>query len=148
MLQDLLEFIITAKKATYVGSGAAAVSSRQGSHDLTFETLPFVYRDSYFGGADFIGQEVVWQNHEPIWAMNYYGYILRPDLITPTQAGNTLKAALAQPHAQGRLLDNFEFNNYKITSQGNISRFDGVEMITVDGALAYQLDYHGGLIKP
>jgi Domain of unknown function (DUF5680) len=148
MLQDLHEFIISAKKATYVGSGGATAPSRQGSLDLIYEAPPFVYRDSYFGGTDFIGQEVVWQKIEPIWAMNYYGYILRPDLITPTHAGNTLKAALSLPHAQGRLLDNFEFRNYKITSQGDISRFVGVEIITVDGALAYQLDYHGGLIKP
>ncbi len=148
MLQNLLAFIVAAKKATYVGSGSQVLPSRQGSHDLTFDAQPYAYRDSYFGGTDFIGQEVVWLNAEPIWAMNYYGYILRPDLITPIQAGNTLKTALSLPHAQGRLLDNFEFNNYKITSQGSVSRFSGIEFIRVDGALAYQLDYHGGLLKP
>jgi hypothetical protein len=144
----LTRFIITAKKATYIASGPPAASSRQGSHDLTFEAPPYSYCDSYFGGTDFIGQEIVWLNAEPIWAMNYYGYILRPDLISPTQAGNILKAALSQPHAQGRLLDNFEFENYKISSKGTIANFSGVETIILDGTLTYQLHYHGGLIKP
>jgi Domain of unknown function (DUF5680) len=147
-LPALTRFIITAKKATYIASGTPAGSSRAGSHDLTYEAPPYSYRDSYFGGTDFIGQETVWLNAEPIWAMNYYGYILRPDLITPTQAGNILKAALSQPHAQGRLLDNFEHENYKIQSQGTVAHFSGVETITINEALAYQLDYHGGLIKP
>jgi hypothetical protein len=147
-LLALTRFIITAKKATYIASDSPVASSRPGSHDLTYEASPYAYRDSYFGGTDFVGQEVVWLRAEPIWAMNYYGYILRPDLITPTQAGNILKAALSQPHAQGRLLDNFEHENYKIQSQGTVAHFSGTEAITLNGALAYQLDYHGGLIKP
>jgi Domain of unknown function (DUF5680) len=144
----LTTFIIAAKKATYLASGSPAASSRRGSHDLTFDAPPYVYRDSYFGGTDFIGQEVVWLDEEPIWAMNYYGYILRPELITPSEAGRTLKAALSQAHAQGRLLDNFQFENYAIASQGIVSHFSGIETITVKGIVAYQLDYHGGLITP
>ena len=38
---------------------------------------PFAYLDSYFGGTDFIGQEVVYFEGQPTWAMNYYGYIVR-----------------------------------------------------------------------
>jgi hypothetical protein len=84
--------------------------------------------------------------------MNYYGYILRPDLITPTQAGETLKAALAHPNSQARLLDNLEVDSprgrFCITSQGTISHFSGQESIIVSGVTAYALDYHGGLIRP
>jgi hypothetical protein len=32
---------------------------------------------------------------EPIWAENYYGYILRPDLIDAARAGATITAALS-----------------------------------------------------
>jgi Domain of unknown function (DUF5680) len=148
----LLDFIITAKKATYIASGTPAAPSRAGSHDLTFEDPPYSYRDSYFGGADFIGQEVVWHAAEPVWAMNYYGYILKPDLITPAKIGETIKQALSQPKAQGRLLDNLDWwgphGHYVISSQGTVEHFSGVETITAYGELAYQLDYHGGLIKP
>lgn len=80
-LGDLETFVVRAKSATYVGGGLRAESSRLGSHDLTFESAEWLYRDSYFGGTDFLGQETVWFQEEPVWAENYYGYILRPDLI-------------------------------------------------------------------
>jgi Domain of unknown function (DUF5680) len=150
-IEQLARFIITAKIATYVASGAPAAPSRAGSHDLTFDAAPFLYRDSYFGGTDFLGQEVVWYNGVPVWVMNYYGYIVRPDLITPTEAGTTLKAALSQPLAQGRLLDNLQWSgphgDYEIVSEGTVGHFSGVETIRVKGQLAYQLDYHGGLVR-
>lgn len=151
-LAELLAFAIAAKKVTYVGNGNFSESSSTGSHDLVYEQGHYRYRDSYFGGTDFLGQEVIWHDNEPVWAMNYFGYILRTDLITPTQAGDTLKAALSLPNSQGRLLDNFEWSNqhgvYRIASHGTITHFSGRESITVDGVLAYALDYHGGLIKP
>jgi hypothetical protein len=98
-LTDLTRFIVTAKRATYVGDGEKANPSRPGSHDLTFAQGAFMYRDSYFGGTDFIGQEVVWHEGEPVWAMNYYGYILRPDLIDGARAGATIKAASSEASA-------------------------------------------------
>lgn len=61
-------FIVAAKQATYVGSGVPAESSRAGSHDLVFSRGPLEYRDSYFGGTDFLGQEVVWRGGVPLWA--------------------------------------------------------------------------------
>ena len=151
-LDALARFVVRAKKATYVGDGATASPSRPGSHDLTFEDGPHAYRDSYFGGTDFLGQETVWHAGEPVWSMLYYGYIVRPDLITPTQAGQTLKAALGQPSAQGRLLENLIFEGlhgtFTIASQGTIAHFKGREEIAVGGTLAYALDYMGGLAKP
>jgi Domain of unknown function (DUF5680) len=148
---ELRSFVIRAKRATYVGSGIPANSSRKGSHDLTYEHGPYSYRDSYFGGIDFLGQEVVWHSEIPTWVMNYYGHIVRPDLIDATAAGQTLKAALSQPQAEGRLLENLSFDAsaglYEIRSEGTIDRFSGRETIHVDGTLAYALDYHGGLVK-
>jgi hypothetical protein len=101
-LAGLEAFVVRAKSATYVGSGARAESSRLGSHDLTFESDDWLYRDSYFGGTDFLGQETVWFGKEPVWAENYYGYILRPDLIDANQAGATIKAALSAMYQEGR----------------------------------------------
>jgi Domain of unknown function (DUF5680) len=84
--------------------------------------------------------------------MIYYGYILRPDLIDGDRAAQTLRAALSTETAQGRLLDNFEWygphGHFRISSVGTIDHFKGRETVTVDGTLAYALDYLGGLIKP
>ena len=83
--------------------------------------------------------------------MCYYGYVLRPTLITPTEAGTIIKRALSQPQAQGRLLDNLTFEmdhfKYEITSEGDIAHFKGHETIHIANTLAYALDYFGGLIK-
>jgi hypothetical protein len=89
-ITDLAAFVVRAKSATYVGSGPPGEPSRPGSHDLVFEADDWLYRDSYFGGTDFLGQETVWFRDQPVWAQNYYGYILRPDLIDATQAGLTI----------------------------------------------------------
>ena len=149
---SLEAFIVTAKRATYVGGGTSAEPSRTGSHDLTFTQGPFCYRDSYFGGTDFLGQEVVWREKEPVWAMNYYGYIRRPDLIDAARAGATIKAALSAMYKEGRFLGGFEWAGphgvYRDSSTGHFDQFHGREIITVGGVEAYSLDYFGGLVKP
>lgn len=150
-LDALNSFVVRAKAATYVGSGERAEPSRAGSHDLTFVHGEWSYRDRYFGGTDFIGQEVVWLRGEPVWAMNYYGYITRPDLIDSARAGATIKAALSAMYAQSRFLGGLEWSGthgvYRDTSTGDVSHFHGRETITVGGVEAYALDYAGGLVK-
>ena len=169
-LAGLTAFIVAAKRATYVGGGHPAPASRLGAHDLVFEDGTFAYRDSYFGGTDFLGEEVVWQtrgwssqrfddgsiqskeNGIPVWAMNYYGYVLRPDLIDAGRAGATIKAALSAMYAEGRFLGGFDWQgphgSYVDRSEGDAAHFHGREQILVGGIEAYALDYHGGLIKP
>ena len=151
-LQELNAFIVMAKAATYVGNGEKAESCRPGSHDLIFEKVPFFYLDSYFGGTDFIGQEVVYYKGKPVWAMNYYGRILQPDLITPAEAGKMIKQSLSRMYAEeDRFLGGFEHGvgdlHYTDTSQGEVSSFLGKEWIARDNLKVYELDYHGGLIK-
>jgi hypothetical protein len=135
----LASFVVAAKRATYVGDGERAQPSRLGSHDLTFVQGPFAYRDSYFGGTDFLGQELVWYADQPVWAMSYHGYILRPELIDAARA-------------EGRFLGGFEWRGphgvYRDSSTGDVTHFRGREAISVGGVEAYTLDYLGGLIKP
>ena len=35
-----------------------------------------IYHDTYFGGTNFIGEEVVYIDNQTYWAMNYYGTTL------------------------------------------------------------------------
>jgi hypothetical protein len=151
-LADMEAFVVAAKSATYVGSGSPAESSRPGSHDLMFEGDDWLYRDSYFGGTNFLGQETVWLRGEPVWAENYYGYILRPDMIDAAQAGATIKAALSTMYQERRFLGEFDWagphGHYQDHSSGDVSHFHGREVIIVSGVEAYALDYCGGLIKP
>ena len=150
-LTALHDFIVRAKAATYVGSGAHTESCRPASHDLRFEDGDWSYLDSYFGGADFIGEEVVWHDGRPVWAMNYYGCILEPDLLTPAWAGQVIKSSLSQLYTENRFLGGFQHSleafTYIDTNEGDVSRFTGLEWIERGGVRAYELVYHGGLIK-
>jgi len=59
-LTRLNAFIVRAKSVTYVGNGQPVSACRPGSHDLEFTDGDWSYLDSYFGGRDFIGEEVVY----------------------------------------------------------------------------------------
>jgi hypothetical protein len=151
-IDDLNAFIVRAKARTYAGDGATRASSRRGSHDLGHDEGEWAYLDSYFGGTDFLGQEVVWRNGEPVWAMNYYGRILDPALIDAARAGAIIKEALSELYREDRFLGGFEWSTphgiYRDASDGTAASFTGREGIFVDGVEAYRLDYCGGLIKP
>ena len=152
-MRALEQFIVDAKAACYVGGKAAEPQgSRLAAHDLRYECGPFRYLDSYFGGTDFIGQEVVWKDGSAVWALNYYGRIIDPDRLDAEKAGSIIKQALIALYQQNRFLGGFSFQHslgeYIDESIGDVASFQGVERILVNDRLAYRLDYHGGLIKP
>lgn len=147
----LNKMVVEAKAATYVAGGTKVMSCRRGSHDLSWSDGEWQYLDSYFGGTDFLGQETLWRGSEPVWAMNYYGYIRRPELIDAERAGETIKAALSAMYLDGRFLGGWSWEgpngHYIDESKGDATHFRGREVIIVNGAEAYALDYFGGLIK-
>ena len=148
---ELNTFIVRAKAETYVGGGEHSTASRLGSHDIRFSDGEWAYHDSYFGGSDFLGEEVVYFASRPVWAMNYYGRILRVDLITALQAGQIIKASLSRMYKEGRFLGGFRFSENNFTyvdaSEGAADCFHGRESIIHGKETAYELVYHGGLIK-
>ncbi len=150
-LEQLEAFIVKAKAATYVGGEEKSPSCRPGSLDLQFRDGDFAYLDSYFGSADFIGEEVVYFKGEPVWAMNYYGRILKPDMIEAAETGGIIQQSLSAMYQEGRFLGGFEYDTgdgvYTDTSEGDVTAFTGKEWITREGIIVYDLVYHGGLIK-
>lgn len=150
-ITELNTFIVRAKSATYVGDGEHTTPSRLGSHDLRFTDGKWTYHDSYFGGTDFIGEEVVYFDEKPVWAMNYYGRILRDDFLTAAQAGQMIKTSLSRMYKEGRFLGGFEHIENDLTymdaSDGTVDSFHGREFIRRGEDIAYELVYHGGLIK-
>jgi hypothetical protein len=150
-VEELHRFIVKAKAATYVGSGKRLLPYRLASKDLQYSEGDFVYHDSYFGDGDFIGQEVVYFQHRPVWGMNYFGRILRPDLITSAEAGMMIKRSLSRMYEEGRFLGGFHHEEgdlaYTDTSEGTLEWFTGRKWITRGGVRVYELLYNGGLIK-
>ena len=150
-INRLNDFIVKAKAATYMGSGSESESCRPGSHDLGFQDGEFQYLDSYFGGADFIGEEVVYFGGNPVWAMNYYGRILAPESISAEEVGKILKKSLSKLYQENRFLGGYKSVDgkdiYFDTNNGTLDAFTGKEWIERDSVRVYELIYHGGLIK-
>lgn len=150
-LQDLNQFILRAKSATYVGSGQKLLPYRLGSHDLQFFDGDWAYHDTYLGENDFIGEEAVYFQLKVAWAMNYFGRILDSQGITSAKAGEVIKESLTRMYAEGRFLGGFEHRSgeytYTDTSTGDLSFFTGREWISRGGVTVYELVYHGGLVR-
>ena len=150
-LDELEAFIVAAKAAAYVGDGTPAAPLRPGSHDLDHSGGDFAYHDTYFGGSDFAGEEVVYWRGAPVWAENYFGHILEPELITAERAGQVIKSSLTRLYAEGRFLGGFESSDgdcaYYDASTGNAAWFQGRERIVRGDRTVYELYYHGGLIR-
>lgn len=146
----LTAFVVAAKAATYAGDGAKLLPYRLGSHDLQLAQGPWAYHDSYVGGTDFQGQEVVYLHGEPVWAMSYYGYLVDPEALDAATAGQVIKRSLTALYAQGRFLGGWRFEalgyDYVDVTAGDVGRFTGWERIDRDGRMLYELRYFGGRI--
>ncbi len=149
-IDDLIAFIVRAKRACYVGSGQKLLPYRLGSHDLQFHEADWAYHDSYVGENDFMGEEIVYYRGKVVWGMNYYGRILQPGKITSAKAGSIIKQSLTKMYQENRFLGGF-INSmdgyiYHDNNEGDPRYFTGREWIELDGEMVYALDYQGGLI--
>ena len=148
---ELFAFILSAKKASYMGNGRNLLPYRLGFHDLQYFEADWSYHDSYLGENDFIGEEAVYFRGQVVWAMNYFGRILRPERITSAEAGWIIKVSLTKMYAESRFLGGFEHTEgdltYVDTSDGDPAYFTGRELIMRSGEKVYELVYHGGLVK-
>ncbi len=153
---SLENFLICAKKSTYADADSSSKTSfsRVGSKDYEFKSDGMIYHDTYFGGTNFIGEEIVYnEENVPIWGMNYYGVTLE-DNLSEEAMDKALRPALSQVGSDRSVLavrgpSIFLNDEYKYTfnSQGDINCFSGIEEIYKDDKLIYRLDCHGGLIK-
>lgn len=142
----LVRFLCTAKKNTYAGNRNMTESSRTNSHDLRYTEGNFAYYDTYLGGERFSGEEAVWQNDVPVWAMNYTGRVL--DESFP---GDFLKEALFQvpqelPFRGPSVYVKNEYS-YHCCVNGSFEWFSGYEEILVRNRKVFECLFHGGIVE-
>ncbi|OJX40486.1 MAG: hypothetical protein BGO78_05690 [Chloroflexi bacterium 44-23] len=142
-------FLIKAKQNTYAADGPLIRSSRPGSIDLAYTEEPFRYLDSYFGGFQFIGEEMVWYQEKTVWGMNYLGHILVEN--PPADFAHFLKSALLQVPQEMPYRGPEEFVSgdfcYTCSVDGSINWFRGKEFVFFNGQKIYQLYFHGGEVR-
>ena len=153
-LIDLHNFLIEAKKETYANENVEKVkSTRRGSRDYEYIKDNWTYHDAYFGGIDFQGQEVVYQQEDtPIWGMVYYGRTL-DESLSEEAMDKVLRPALMQVGQDDTIPvrgpKEFENQGYQYTFKvtGDLTSFEGEETIEKEGAKVYTLKCYGGIIR-
>jgi hypothetical protein len=145
--KDFTDFLLRAKRSTYAASGAERASSRPESHDLQYEEENgWLYIDTYLGSERFIGEEAVWKDGTPIWAMNYSGRVIGKGFD-----GDFLKEALLRVPEQSPYRGPIEYQEgsflYCNTSAGEPDWFFGREEIFKNGVSIYECIYHGGIVS-
>lgn len=143
---DIIQFLIRAKKATYAGKGAETASSRPGSHDLVYSEGELMYYDTYLGGEKFAGEEALWISGIPYWSMNYAGRVTGDNF-----SGDFLKEALRNVTADKpfRGPDSYTNGEYTYTCEvsGDFDWFQGYETFSYKGETIYDCYFHGSIIK-
>lgn len=156
-INELKEFLVKAKKSTYANSNAPKIeSTRLDSKDYEYKEIingnKFTYHDTYFGGINFIGEEIVYKDDLPIWGMNYYGVTIDNNLSEEAM-DKALRPALMQvgtdnsiPVRGPKEYYNNEYS-YAFEYSGELDNFKGKEQIKKSDNLIYELNCHGGFIK-
>jgi hypothetical protein len=145
----LVTFLLDAKRATYASASSDAVVSAvlPGAHQLEYRAGPFLYRDIYYGGEQFIGQETVYHADQPVWSMCYAGW----SIDTAVPVGDFLKEALRHVAAAApyRGPEQYHSGGYRYTNEvyGVVGRFWGREEIAYQGRPIYELRYQGGFVR-
>jgi hypothetical protein len=149
---ELTSFLREASKKSYANTDSLrAESTRLNSVDYHFKKEDLIYHDTYFGERDFIGEEIVYKNNEPIWGANYYGYILSAEIDEKILYG-FLRQVLLQDFSDiipVRGPKDYSLGEWKYVNMvdGYLSRFIGREEIYRDNQLIYRGYYHGGSIS-
>lgn len=142
---NIIEFLIRAKKSTYAGKGAETVSSRPRSHDLTYAENDLMYYDTYLGSNTFAGEEALWICQKPYWSMNYAGRVTGGNF-----SGDFLKEALLHvPFDKPfRGPETYVSGDYKYdcTVDGDFQWFQGYETIRYKGSIIYECHFHGSIL--
>jgi hypothetical protein len=150
---DVLDsFLREANLHTYADKDVKRVTSlRPNSKDYHFEKDGLAYHDTYFGSTNFIGEEVVYQDSQPVWGMNYYGFTLNNE-ITESLFDAILRPALMSgsggniPVRGPKEFLNGEWK-YTFNTDGDLANFTGLEEISKNGEIVCRLYCHGGFIK-
>lgn len=144
--EEIVQFLIRAKKSTYAGKGAETNPSRPNSHDLIYTENEYMYYDTYLGGDKFVGEEAVWINQQPYWSMNYAGRVIGANF-----SGDFLKEALLHVPYDKPFRGPLEYINgnykYRCSVDGDFDWFQGYETISFDDVLIYECHFHGSIVK-
>ncbi len=144
--QKLAFFITKAKKSTYAAKTNKIKSSKIGAHEYSYQDEYFQYNDTFYGNSYFSGQEIVYENNQVCWAMNYYGQVLSEHFHSDFLKEALMLVSEQTPFRGPEFYSRGEYT-YISKVDGDISAFQGTEEIYYQSHKIYKGLYHGGYIK-
>lgn len=144
MEDKVILFLLKAKRATYAGKGPKFNPSRPESHDLQFKENGFLYIDTYLGGEKFAGEEALWENGKPLWAMNYCGRVISSEFDGDFLKESLVNVPYDMPYRGPREYVKGNYT-YKCAVEGDFEWFNGYEEIYIFDKKIYECMFHGGL---
>ena len=152
--QNLRAFLLDAKRNTYAAQGDEATVANSllpGGKQLEWRSGNLLYRDIYFGMGYFTGQETVYWENLPVWAMCYSGGVIGESGQHEIQrVYSFLREALRLVPGEQPFRGPREFASgafiYQTDVNGTIERFEGREEIFVNESLRYALIFAGGRV--
>jgi hypothetical protein len=143
----LARFLARAKAQSYAADDPSRLRSLEdGGLELRHEEPELSYRDRWYGGARFAGQELVWRAGRLVWAMNFYGVT---QAAAPERFFHFHKRALRQlPQSfpvRGPALFREGDLTYVNDWSGSLEAFWGAERVFEGERQLFRLGYHGGL---
>ena len=144
---ELEDFLVIAKKSTSGLEENEPVQLDDGSKEYLFELEDYVFRDRFFGGNPFVGEEVVYWKGDPIWSMNYYG---KATSRTPDEVFKFLTKVLGAVEKKKPYRGPERFSEglmeYRFMSRGNVYSFWGEEEVMHNSIKVHWLRFPGGEI--
>lgn len=139
---ELVAFLFRAKKELYQDPFPLHIEKR------SYSEGSLVLQDCRIGEKDFVGEEILYENGKPCWAMNY---------LCRRKEGNTdalteiLKQALTRADKEKPYRGPAEYRAggyvYTCNTSGGPDWFYGYEWITFGGQTIYEYAFHGGSIS-
>lgn len=152
---ELVKFLVTAKKNTYAAGGKEIPPQRPNFKELEYREGDWYYRDSYSGFYQAPGQEVVYFQGKPVWAMAYSGGMVKEfhgnEEFAKQTFGFLIKCLSLvkeeEPFRGPREFSEGDYS-YSVKLEGGITDFSGEEKIFYKGREIFRQHFIGGLIIP
>lgn len=148
-IAGITSFLIEANKAGYGNPNVKIEQAEDGGHIINHTQGDWHFCDYFYGGHPYAGQEVIYSNDKPVWAMQYRGWVFGTDM-TPNDVYGFLRKALLQAPEDAPFRGPQEFSNdnltYQNTCQGDMTNFSGEEIILDAGRAIYKGLYFGGIV--
>ena len=145
--RELVEFLLRAGQATYAGKGREVTEpSAPGAHEYDYTEGGWRYRDRYFGGLAFVGEETVFKNGQCRWAMNYCGRTLSEKFNPDFLKNALLKRPAAMPYRGPAFFRDGRYA-YHNEVEGELDWFSGKETVFCEDELVFECRYQGGLVS-